>query len=302
MTETHPQYSVAAANVNRSAPASDKRAVATMPARLAIMFPLGLTADPAWTTIAIGAVGVIVASTEGLVRASTEVLGVRAPYSEPVQGARRLAVALALATGVVVVATGAVLAMSPTASDALRQWVHSGQSVPEELQTVLREVLRDPSLRVGYRLSGGNDIVDANGAILPSAVDDSVPVRVGDVEIGVLRWADGARAARQVRADFPELGIVLLSQHVESRHSVELVASGRFGYLLKDRVLDVDDFLDALRRVATGGSALDPEVVARLIGRRSPGDPMASLTPRERDVPALMAEGRNNVGIAGACV
>ena len=109
---------------------------------------------------------------------------------------------------------------------------------------------------------------------------------------------DGARAARAVRAEHPKLGIVLLSQHVETRHSVELVASGRFGYLLKDRVFDVDDFLDALRRVAAGGSALDPEVVSRLIGVHRAGEPLASLTAREREVLALMAEGRTNVGIA----
>jgi DNA-binding NarL/FixJ family response regulator len=109
---------------------------------------------------------------------------------------------------------------------------------------------------------------------------------------------DGARAARQVRAEFPDLGVVLLSQHVETRHSVELVASGRFGYLLKDRVFDVDDFLDALRRVAAGGSALDPEVVGRLLGHGKQDDPLGSLTSREREVLALMAEGRTNVGIA----
>ena len=91
---------------------------------------------------------------------------------------------------------------------------------------------------------------------------------------------------------------MLLSQHVETRHSVELVAPGRFGYLLKDRVLDVDDFLDALRRVAAGGSALDPEVVRRLIGGRRARDPLDALTAREREVLALMAEGRTNVGIA----
>jgi DNA-binding NarL/FixJ family response regulator len=109
---------------------------------------------------------------------------------------------------------------------------------------------------------------------------------------------DGARAARQLRDDFPELGIVLLSQHVETRHSVELAAAGRFGYLLKDRVFDVDDFLDALRRVAAGGTALDPEVVARLIGPGRRHDPLQTLSPREREVLALMAEGRTNVGIA----
>ena len=91
---------------------------------------------------------------------------------------------------------------------------------------------------------------------------------------------------------------MLLSQHVETRHSVELVTGGRFGYLLKDRVFEVDDFMDSLRRVAAGGTALDPEVVATLLGPRHEGDPLALLTPRERDVLALMAEGRTNIGIA----
>ncbi len=95
----------------------------------------------------------------------------------------------------------------------------------------------------------------------------------------------------------PELGIVLLSQHIETRHSVELVAGGHFGYLLKDRVFEVDDFLDALRRVAAGGSALDPEVVTTLLGQQR-ADPLSLLTPREREVLALMAEGRTNAGIA----
>lgn len=147
----------------------------------------------------------------------------------------------------------------------------------------------------------GHEIV-AKVADAPSilrAVHETDPdLAIIDIRMPPAHTDDGARAARQVRADFPTLGIVLLSQHVESRHSVELVASGRFGYLLKDRVFDVEDFLDALRRVANGGSALDPEVVSRLIGRRPPSDPMATLTPRERDVLALMAEGRTNVGIA----
>jgi DNA-binding NarL/FixJ family response regulator len=107
---------------------------------------------------------------------------------------------------------------------------------------------------------------------------------------------DGARAARRVRDEFPELGIVLLSQHIETRNAVELAAQGRFGYLLKDRVFDVDDFLEALRRVAAGGSALDPEVVSRMLGAHR--DPLASLTAREAEVLGLMAEGRTNLGIA----
>ena len=112
------------------------------------------------------------------------------------------------------------------------------------------------------------------------------------------RTDDGARAAKILRERYPDLGIVLLSQHIETSHSVHLVSGGRFGYLLKDRVLDVDDFLDALRRVAAGGSALDPEVVARLIGVRTRDTGLDALTSRERDVLALMAEGRSNAAIA----
>lgn len=147
----------------------------------------------------------------------------------------------------------------------------------------------------------GHEIV-AKAADAPSlveAVDATAPdLAIIDVRMPPDLTDDGARAARAVRGEHPELGIVLLSQHVETRHSVELVASGRFGYLLKDRVFDVDDFLDALRRVAAGGSALDPEVVARLIGVHRAGNPLASLTSREREVLAQMAEGRTNVGIA----
>jgi len=102
---------------------------------------------------------------------------------------------------------------------------------------------------------------------------------------------DGARAAGVARSEFPDLGIVLLSQHVETRHSVDLVGGGGFGYLLKDRVLDVDDFIAALRRVAAGGSALDPEVVARLLVVRRRDSPLTLLTARETEVLRLVAKG-----------
>jgi DNA-binding NarL/FixJ family response regulator len=147
----------------------------------------------------------------------------------------------------------------------------------------------------------GEDIV-ATAVDAPSLVEavrrHRPDVAVIDVRMPPDNTDDRARAARTLRADFPDLGIVLLSQHVETRHSVELVSTGGFGYLLKDRVLDVDDFLDALRRVAAGGSALDPEVVSRLVGSNRRDDPLASLTPRETDVLAQMAEGRTNAGIA----
>jgi len=108
---------------------------------------------------------------------------------------------------------------------------------------------------------------------------------------------DGARAAAEIRSELPQLPILLLSAHVETRHSVALVSQGGFGYLLKDRVLDVDDFLATVERVAAGGSALDPEVVARLVAARTESA-LDTLTPRELEVLALMAEGRTNAGIS----
>lgn len=145
----------------------------------------------------------------------------------------------------------------------------------------------------------GHDIVAlaADAPALVAAVADHRPdLAVIDIRMPPDLTDDGARAARQIRQTRPELGIVLLSQHIETRNAVELVARGRFGYLLKDRVFDVDDFLDALVRVAAGGTALDPEVVARVIGVRR--DPLAALTPRELEVLALMAEGHTNLGVA----
>jgi DNA-binding NarL/FixJ family response regulator len=147
----------------------------------------------------------------------------------------------------------------------------------------------------------GHEVVaragDAPGLV--AAVREHVPdLAVVDVRMPPDNTDDGVRAAQLIRSELPDVGIVMLSQHVETRHCVELVTSGRFGYLLKDRVLDVDDFLDALRRVAAGGSALDPEVVARLMGASRGDNPLASLTPREKEVLGLVAEGWTNVGIA----
>ena len=146
----------------------------------------------------------------------------------------------------------------------------------------------------------GHDVAGraADATTLIEVVERERPdLAVIDVRMPPDSTDDGARAARTLRERMPDLAIVMLSQHVETRHSVDLVLQGRFGYLLKDRVFDVDDFLDALRRVSEGGSALDPEVVATLLATRRQ-DPLSRLTPRERDVLELMAEGRTNVGIA----
>lgn len=144
-----------------------------------------------------------------------------------------------------------------------------------EDSALFRESLASLLADAGHEIAG--KAADAPGLV--TAVREAEPdLAIIDVRMPPDHTDDGARAARQVRGEFPDLGIVLLSQHVETRHSVELVGLGRFGHLLKDRVLDIDDFLDALRRVAAGGSALDPEVVARLLGSGRYGDPIASLT------------------------
>lgn len=148
--------------------------------------------------------------------------------------------------------------------------------------------------------AGHEVVARASDADELEAVVAQVPcdVVVVDVRMPPDHTDDGARAARRIRMRRPDTGILMLSQHMEVRHSRELVALGGFGYLLKDRVLDVDDFLGALERVAAGGTALDPLVVERLLGQRSGADGLQRLTPREREVLALMAEGRSNTAIA----
>jgi DNA-binding NarL/FixJ family response regulator len=147
----------------------------------------------------------------------------------------------------------------------------------------------------------GHEIVAKAGdaGTLEAAVHEALPdLAIIDVRMPPDHSDDGARVAQRLRAAYPELGILVLSQHVETRHSVDLVSRGGFGYLLKDRELDVEDFLDALTRVAAGGSALDPEVVGRMLTPHPRDRALALLTAREREVLGLMAEGRTNVGIA----
>jgi DNA-binding NarL/FixJ family response regulator len=113
------------------------------------------------------------------------------------------------------------------------------------------------------------------------------------------REGEGMKAAVEIRRSHPQTAVLVLSQHIESRHAVDLVRSGGgFGYLLKDRVLDVDEFLEATQRVSDGGSALDPEVVKPLLTTTEDDDALAQFTPREREVLGLMAEGRTDAGIA----
>jgi DNA-binding NarL/FixJ family response regulator/class 3 adenylate cyclase len=125
-------------------------------------------------------------------------------------------------------------------------------------------------------------------------------VAIVDIRMPPTHTDEGLRAAREIRERFPETGVLVLSQYVESGYALDLLAESaeRVGYLLKDRVGDLQEFATSVRRVADGGSALDPEVVAHLVGRRRVHDPLEELTPREREVLELMAEGRSNQAIA----
>jgi DNA-binding NarL/FixJ family response regulator len=121
-----------------------------------------------------------------------------------------------------------------------------------------------------------------------------------DVRMPPTHTDEGIRAAQQIRSELPDVGVLVLSQYVEEAYARELLAddASGIGYLLKDRVADVDALTDAVRRVAAGGSALDPEVVSGMLGRHRKDDPLDALTPREREVLGLMAEGRSNSAIA----
>jgi DNA-binding NarL/FixJ family response regulator len=142
----------------------------------------------------------------------------------------------------------------------------------------------------------------ADGAALLDQVDEHHPdLAVIDIRMPPTHRTEGLVAAHQIRAEFSDIGILLLSAHVEVKDAVELVATwDRVGYLLKSRVTDVDEFIDALDRIMKGGSVVDPWLVRELLGAQRRDDPLAALSEREREVLALMAEGRSNIGIARA--
>ena len=125
-------------------------------------------------------------------------------------------------------------------------------------------------------------------------------VAVIDIRMPPTQTDEGLRAAKQIREELPQTGVLVLSAYLESEYALELLSESAegVGYLLKDRVSDVEQFLSAVRRVGEGGSALDPEIVSRLVGRRRKRDPLDDLTPREREVLSLMAEGLSNAAIA----
>jgi len=163
--------------------------------------------------------------------------------------------------------------------------------------TLLREgvakLLEGGGLEVVGRAVDGDDL-------LLKARSHKPDIAIIDIRMPPTQTDEGARAAEQLNAELPDIAILILSQVIDVNFAVSFLTErpNGFGYLLKDRVLDIDDFLDAVRRVCKGGSAVDPEVVAHLLGRKRPDDPLDGLTEREQDILTLMAEGRSNAGIA----
>ncbi|CUU57221.1 DNA-binding response regulator [Frankia sp. CcI49] len=165
------------------------------------------------------------------------------------------------------------------------------------LREGLRRLLTEAGCEVVAAVGDGPGLVDAVAAHRPD-------VSVVDVRMPPSHRDEGLRAAISAREKVPGSPVLVLSQYVEKQYAGELLADGvgAVGYLLKDRVADVREFVEAVRRVAAGGTVMDPEVVAQLLASSRRNDPLTSLTPREREVLGLMAEGRSNTAIAAALV
>jgi DNA-binding NarL/FixJ family response regulator len=161
------------------------------------------------------------------------------------------------------------------------------------LREGIARLLEESGFEVAGQAGDAEDLLRKVGAHKPN-------VAVIDMRMPPTHSDEGLRAAHQIRADHPATAVLVLSQYVDEAYALELLRDSTegIGYLLKDRVVDVEAFTDAVRRVAGGGSALDPEVVGLLLGRRQRDDPLAVLTPREHEVLGLMAEGRSNAAMA----
>jgi DNA-binding NarL/FixJ family response regulator len=159
----------------------------------------------------------------------------------------------------------------------------------------LARLLQDAGMEVVAQVASADQIVPEVAAHTPD-------VAICDIQMPPGRTDDGLRAAIAIRRLHPDTAVIVLSNFLEERYPLDLIGAdaGGVGYLLKSRIADVEAFVAAVRRVAAGGSALDPDVVEQMVGRRRRDDPLARLTPREREVLALMAEGLSNPGIAAA--
>jgi DNA-binding NarL/FixJ family response regulator len=165
------------------------------------------------------------------------------------------------------------------------------------LREGLSRLLQDAGIEIVGQAGDAEDLLRKTRAHKPDVV-------LTDIKMPPTQTDEGLRAAQTIRGELPDTGVLLLSQYVEEAYAMELLGDGAegVGYLLKDRVTDVDRFVDAVKRVADGGSALDPEVVSHMLGRRRREDPLQELTEREREVLALMAEGLSNAAIAAKLV
>ena len=172
-----------------------------------------------------------------------------------------------------------------------------GRVVLADDDVLLREGLASLLERSDFHVAGqaGNP-----NELLELVREHKPDLVIVDIRMPPTHSTEGLEAAHAIRKEFPEIGILVLSAHVEIEEATELLRTGhRIGYLLKGRVLEVDEFVDSLRRIAAGGSVVDPGLVQTLVKARRDDDPLAYLTAREREVLSLMAEGRSNAGIAG---